>query len=273
MTSIYSNLFQKGYFATALLALSPSCLAGFIVPERLTVYATDQFADAKGFIQIPTGGKPGTTSSNRPTLNELGINNFNPFYQIGLLLGWQQSGWYGEYQNSKSHANATLTQDLITHNFFLPAGTAITTTNRYDLYRLGYYRRYLFCAKRFLVAPEVEITAFNFDYHFNAPAQVRGRSFCPMTARFGVGGEYLLNTYLSVIFNGASSIPSVFNLQIQTANLDLSWNFHPCQRLHTSVYGGIGYQRIDFKDKQEVPNHIEVTQGPIGRVGLRFTFS
>ncbi len=38
------------------------------------------------------------------------------------------------------------------------------------------------------------------------------------------------------------------------------------------VYLGVGYDRIDFEDRQTVPNHVEVGMGPMVVGGLRVSF-
>ena len=43
-------------------------------------------------------------------------------------------------------------------------------------------------------------------------------------------------------------------------------------RVKALGYPGVAYDRIDYKDKQTVPNHILVEMGPMLKAGLQFQF-
>src|SRR5947208_3317467 len=52
-----------------------------------------RYGQLDGYVQIPSGGEPGTTSSHRPKFGELGINNTG-VYDFAAAFDWGRDGFY-----------------------------------------------------------------------------------------------------------------------------------------------------------------------------------
>jgi len=165
-----------------------------------------------------------------------------------------------------------LDQTIVTHGITLPAGTSVGSDNKFDLYRLGFDHKFYFFNNDLDVYPEIELTGLHFSYRFYSPGIDSTRAFHSMTERLGVGSDYHLNRFVYLSGNVASSIPSLSNLQVQTAKVDVNWNVYKMRDVQTTLYTGVGYERIQFKDKQTFPNDIKLTAAPTAELGIKFTF-
>jgi hypothetical protein len=67
-------------------------------PFRLQLDFHYMYGEADGSIQTPSGGEPGTTSANRPSLSEIGIDHVRCFDFASLItdkLSIEASAWWG----------------------------------------------------------------------------------------------------------------------------------------------------------------------------------
>lgn len=245
-----------------------------ITPQKSSLYGVFNFANTDGFVQIPKGGSLITSSNERPTLDELGINHFpanNAFFDIGLKFDWCRFGLYADYQHNHPNGTSTLTNDLLTHAILFPAGTFISTQEKFDLYRLGFNKK-LACTNIGSLSSLVEVAVFDFSYSISTQINSTNRAFNQFTERFGLAYEYCVNQYLSCAFVAASSLPVVTNLQIQTLDFSVDMNVLHLSQTQSTIFAGIGYQRIEFEDKQPLQNHIVIEYLPITYIGLKFKF-
>jgi hypothetical protein len=80
-----------------------------ISPEASFLYG-----DVDGFVQIPRGGQPGTTSSKRPTFDELGIGGV-PMADVSVAGGVAGHQIYVGARIVEASGDATLTETLTSH--------------------------------------------------------------------------------------------------------------------------------------------------------------
>lgn len=222
------------------------------------------------FIQIPAGGAPGSTSANRPTFDQLGIKN-NTNYNIRIHANWDVWGVYSMYNYNRPKGHSVLSQNLLTHSLYLPAGTAVSANTRFDLYRLGLTYNLALSNKQWQIYPLAEGTLLAFNYNLQSSAATTQRGFNQATVRFGIGGKYHFTPKLVWDFEVASSIPRMLNLDVKTANTHLDYSIFQTQSQSTSIFAGIAYTRIDFTDRQTVPNHICLVEWPSSEIGLQVT--
>ncbi len=254
------------------ISVSHAFSAGDLLPQHVTILGYYGYAPLSGFMQIPIGGGPGTSSIDRPKFNEIGINHSN-LGNGAILFDWRGLGIYGMYQYNRPDGSKVLTQNLMSHGVFIPAGTNLNVSTEFDLYRAGVYYKFYLLNDRLIIYPMAEATVLDFSYRFSAPLiPANTRHFTQITGRLGVGGEYDFTKTLALVAHAVSSIPDATNLDVVTANADLKYTFFTSQYISTSIFGGIAYQYIDFKDSQRLPNHIKLNMGPIGEVGLAVTF-
>lgn len=218
-------------------------------------------------MQIPAGGNPQTTSVHRPTFEEIGIRD-TIFYDVGFDMCWERFGLYGNAEIDHMHGSSVLKEQLISHGVVLPPGTHIDVTAIFDWYKFG--AMYGFRVKNCAIAPTFEVAVLDFGYYFRTSIEDSRRSFRATTYRFGLKGEYDLSCATSLVFEGAFSIPHRLAIYDVSAKLASTFYENRCGRFDWFV--GIGMTIIDFEDRQEMPNHMQLRLYPIATVGLSITF-
>jgi len=96
-----------------------------------------RYGSIQGFRQIPRGGDVGSTSSERPKFDEMGINQA----AIGapsLTLGWNNHNIYALARLIRLSGSDVLDTTLISNGTTFPAGTHVSSNMRLDWYGLGY---------------------------------------------------------------------------------------------------------------------------------------
>src|SRR5947207_1371474 len=103
------------------------------------------YGPANGYIQVPSGGEPGTSSRHRPTFNELGIDNVS-IYDASSKFS------FGEAQENQVYAGAqiihlsskrTLNKDLVSKAITFPSGAPVSSSVTLNWYRIGYRRKFV----------------------------------------------------------------------------------------------------------------------------------
>lgn len=258
-------------FSTRLtLILLPVSITSAYADSNFTVYGSGNFAPLSGFIQVPAGGTPGTSSIEKPTFNQLGLTQTS-FYQLGFEYDNDWLGFYGQYQHLRPAGHEYLNENITTHGIFLPKNTSVASDNKFDLYRVGINHRF-FLSDKFVLAPELEITSLHFAYEFATPILHSSRAFHSMTERLGLEVEYYLSKSIYLSGNAATSIPKTSNLQVQTANADVNFKIAKNKDFETTVFTGVGYEKIHFEDKQTLPNNINLVASPMAELGIKFSF-
>lgn len=222
-----------------------------------------------GYMQIPIGGTPGTSSIDRPTFGELGINNTTN-YNFEIAADWRNWGLYGIYNYNHPSRSAVLAQSLTTHGVTIPAATAINTDTKFDLYRIGLKYTFNLLNDRWQIYPLVEAAILNFNYEIQSAPATTSRRFNQATPRLGVGGKYFFTPTFYWDFELASSI-GISNLSIQTGNTHLGYTIFANKSQNANLFTGITYTRINFQDSQTMPNHINYAAWPGAEIGLRVT--
>jgi hypothetical protein len=272
---IMDRLFLKNTALVLLFLqlLLPNSCFGWL--NGTTWYGLYERSPASGFLQVPTAGVPISTTPKRPSLNELGINSFgktNPFFQIGFKQDWSVIRLYGDYEYNHMTPSNTLKENLQTHFYFIGAGTLVETNIWFDLFRLGVARKINCCTNRCIFSLGCELAAFNFHYQFFNPNHIQGRNILHTTGCASLNFEQVINSYLTLNLNATSTLPEATDLQTQRLAADLYLKILTSKKITTKLLLGVGYQRIDFKDGQQMPNHLVINMAPIARVGLITNF-
>jgi hypothetical protein len=240
------------------------------LPSETLLYVAANGAKSQGYLQIPSGGNPLTSLREHPTLRELGIHRVNPnFFQAGLKTTWQPYAFYVDYQYNHPIASRALSSNLLTHGMFFPANTLVRTKGHLDLYQLG-VQRYFPIGRNSVIYPEAGLALLAFGYAVETSYQQTQRAFKQVTEQIGVGANYRLNRYLSFSFKAATSVPCLADFQLRTAQAEINFNLLITRHIQGTLFTGLGYEEIEFKDHQPCPNHIKVLLLPIGCAGIKF---
>ncbi len=226
------------------------------------------------FIQTPLGGGIGSSDVARPTLLELGNN----VVEIRDSR-WQQSSWKHasilEGYNAINLLSSTqLQQPLITYGQHLATKTKLKSSVQLN----WPYLRIIFSTLKFgsvRFTPQLELAMMDFDYKIITSAIRVGRHYHHLTLRGGATITLQLTPNSSITFGGLMSLPILDELNIisEALTFDLSDNLSGdlTKKAGTNKNQGftIGLQqlRLDFEDKQDMPNHLYFDSGAAPIVG------
>jgi hypothetical protein len=244
---------------------------------RLSAEGAYLYGPVDGHLQTPSGGEPGTTTRDRPTLHELGIEAAS-IYDAELALGWGPhelflgGQWFGLSEQE------TLDDELVSQANTFPAGSRVDADVRLDWYRLGY--RYRIEAgdgpgdePRFVIRPAAGFALLDFDFQLDGPGGAEvSRSYSKGAPQVGVAVEWRATDRFSVTGEVSSTIPLSNTPLIQTAELSGKFRLFDRSRADVSLLAGVAYERIHYADDQEVSNDIDVEAGPLLRLGVEARF-
>lgn len=262
--------------AVALCACSGAGRAGEVPPQLAPsreVTLRYWRGPVNGSLQTGQGGKQGTSSLGRPTLEEIGVDQGE---DIGTeaLFAWGRHELGVDASLMLLFGEANLDEELISHGETFPAGTAVES-NTWFAHGSAAYRYRLDVAlggsHRLLVRPGAGFTGILFDYALEgdngAEAERRYTHGAPHL-ELGLGwrpstdGTWWLSADVRQTLYGLLGGPNQTHLfqGVIGAHHELS--------RHLSVQLEAGYHHLGFEDSQELPNHIELDFGPFLGVGF-----
>jgi hypothetical protein len=238
--------------------------------------------DANGHLQTPRGGNPGTSTQNEPHLDEIGIEDFDAF-DAALDLSWRQhhvdlgGQWMGLDGSATVGGVGFVSQGVP----FLP-GMRVHSDVDLDWYRLGY--RYRFDVplgdQHLFVAPGVqgvhleysyelqgELPSFNYLLAFGNPRA--DRSFPQAGMRLGGTLEWQPHPMVAIEGAGWWGVPIEETARILDVGVVGKLRVYQMERGPSAwVHIGVRYERIEFRDDQELENDIDVQLGPMLNAGI-----
>jgi hypothetical protein len=230
------------------------------------------YGPANGFLQTPAGGNPGSSSHQRPTLDEIGIDD-TWFYDVQAGIRWSHFGLHAGFQALSLDGNATLDSTLISQNVTFPAGTPVQSHAKLNWFEAGGGWSFQLARDKLELTPKVGFAVLDFHYKLSGGGLTADRSYPKGTFRIGLTTRYRINEWLSVDLDAAAAPPVSTLPQIATVASHLEIDLLPRQRrFHPRFILGIGAQRIEYEDSQPLPNHFRVDLAPFGTVGLGFSF-
>ena len=237
-----------------------------------------RFGQIDGHAQTPSGGEPGTSSQNRPTFNELGIDNVTVI-DVDAAVEWRREGLYLDLQFIRPSGSATLDTTLISQGDTFPAGTPVNADIQLDEYRLAYGHRFGLLSRELTLTPMVGGMLFSFDYSLKATdgsGVSAHRSYSKASPVIGatlewrpgggaVGFAFLGSYNLPV----ADAIPRGYDVE---ARAYYDFLRDPDRKL--AGYVGVGFEHLQYDDssKQTLPNDIDFDLGPLFTVGLELRY-
>lgn len=247
---------------------------------RLSVEGTYLYGPIDGHLQTPAGGRPGTTSVDRPTFRELGIDHASLF-DTALTLGRGRQEVYIGGQLIGLSGHATLDETLVSQNKTFPAGTEVDAEIQLNWYRAGYRYWFLFDTDgkspgdELAIAPSVGAGFFSFSYKLDGPGDVNvDRSYIKPMPQVGLEAEWKMSNRFSIVGGALTSIPIPDTPFILSARLAGKYRVVDGRSMKVDALFGVGYERLQYDDakKQDMPNDISVNLGPLLLLGLKAEF-
>jgi len=240
---------------------------------HLAFDVSGSYGPVSGYVQTPLGGAPSSTSNKRPTFDELGIETMT-MVNLFLSAGLDSHYIYGSAHLVNLSGTSTLDEKLIFHGKEYPAGTRVKSDIGMNWYDIGYRYNIYFDKERtnLCVAPTIAFTLWDFSTELESNSGRNSRSYIKGTPRLGLDFEWFPAKRFSVSGRAIASLPLNNMPHIYTVGLVGKYNFMEINRLKVSVFMGVEYDWIDFKDNQTEPNHVKANMGPLGLIGAEIAF-
>jgi hypothetical protein len=233
-----------------------------------------RYGAVHGFVQTPRGGSPGTTNNKRPTLKEMDIK-YAAMGDVSLTAGLRNHAIYSGARLVQLKGENVLDSTLISHGMTFPAGSSVKGNVQLNWYQVGYQHRFFYSngqGTSFGLNPAVGFALLDFKYKLEGGGSLADRSYMKVAPQIGLDWEWKPKGRFSVTGGVWGSLPIYdmpFILSTEVVGNFRLWGKGGSRGL---LFLGIGYDRVEYKDKQEVPNHIKADIGPefIGGLQIRF---
>jgi hypothetical protein len=241
---------------------------------RFSLSGAYLYGPIRGNIQVPLGGEPGTTSSHRPTLSELGIDHAS-IWDVNGESDWRRERFYLGAQFIQPSGSDTLDEMLISHGVTFPAGSHVSSDVGLNWYRVGYGHEFDIGEGRTLrITPKIGAAILDFDYKLDSGGLSAKRSYIKAGPQFGAEVEwqpgklpFSLDLDLMLSDNFGTSLAA-----ISSESLLVKYRFFEHGSLSTSAMIGVAFEQIRYEDDQTVSNRVHVDLGPLFVVGLQVKF-
>lgn len=234
-----------------------------------------RYGPVSGFIQTPAGGKPGTSSGHRPTFKEIDIDD-SLNVDASARIVWREHGLYAGGNFIRLDGKTDLDKSLISQDAAFSAGDRVHSDVQLDWYRIGYEYRFLFRNEKgavISISPGIGAALLNFDYSLkNEDGLSANRAYKIGTPQIGVKAEWIPQGRFSINAGVLSSIPEATDLFILSAQLTGLYQLWGRPERGGAAFLGVGYELIDFKDNQRLPNRVKADMGPMLLFGIRTAF-
>jgi hypothetical protein len=235
-----------------------------------------QYGSVDGYLQTPSGGHQGTTNIKRPTFDELGINNVLSF-DVSLNARWKMHTLTLGMQLNRFSEDSTLHDPLISQNISFPANSEVSSDIRLDWYRLGYLYTFDLSPKdhqkTLFISPGVDISLLDFHYELtNQEDQHVDRAYEKVGPRLLCNVDWKIIEGLDLQAHASGSLPISNTPSIINLSLAAEKNLFSTSGLKCLAYLGIAYEKIEYEDNQDVPNHIKAEMWPLVTTGLKMQF-
>lgn len=244
---------------------------GFDLPNNYKLRTFYNYGKIDGFVQIPKGGKNGTTSIERPEFKELGIDDIS-FPDLKLEANWNNLKLYTELKYKVFDGNSILTKDLISHNKFIPAGSKIDTEHKYIKYNIGVgYNLSKIDRLKFIPIVEFSINDFKYQYSAIDPDNNKissKRSFGWGQLNIGMDLSYQITEKYFIELNGKYGIE--YDSIRKYYDLELINGYEIYKNLYILL--GIEYEKLNYRDTQDEKQNFMKHDNILYKIGIEYNF-
>jgi hypothetical protein len=245
---------------------------------HLTIDAMWLYGPVSGHLQTPSGGQIGTTSRDRPTFGEIGINTASIF-DAELMPALRDHGLYLGGQWVRLSGERRLEGSFVSQGDTFLLGSRVTSDVQMDWYRVGYRYRIQRGDEAGIELPAIEINSrvgaaildYRYELHGAGGAEV-DQSILRVAPQMGVEMEWHANRFLSVAGELTSTLPFQNMPWIVTAQLEGKFKLLQRRGLGLSGFVGAAYEKISLHTHQDQSNDINADFGPMLMLGLEMRF-
>jgi hypothetical protein len=239
-----------------------------------TIRGTYLYGQADGFVQVPSGGNQGTTSHDRPTLSEIGIDDASIYDAVATGSQGPHEVFVGG-QWLRMSGSDTLNEDLTSQAQDFSAGSSVQSDLRLDWYRAGYRYRFSWHDRAdpnrtvLSLAPSIGIDVLDFDFKLHGPGGTDvSRSYVKGGGQVGLEARFWLSDRWSIVAEGMASMPIPDTPFIVTGQLVGRYEVFDTPGYGLAAFAGVAYEHIGYHDNQDESNHINIDLGPLLVLGL-----
>jgi hypothetical protein len=236
------------------------------------------YGPVSGHVQTPSGGRPGTSNSDRPTFGEIGINTASIF-DAEVMPAMGDHGLYLGGQWVRLSGERNLEQSLVSQGQTFLLGSRVKSDVDMDWYRVGYRYRIQRGDEAGLELPNTEIYSrlgaaiLDFRYRLDGPGAADvDREYVKVAPQMGVEMEWHATKNFSLAGELTSTLPFPSLPWIVTAEVQGKFRFVEKGKLGISGFVGAGYEKISFHDHQDLSNDINADFGPMLLLGVELRF-
>jgi len=230
-----------------------------------------RWSHIEGYFQIPKGGATGTGSHDRPTTDELRLDDMST-YAIALEVAIERFRLLADVSFGRASGENVLDQDLAWRDYTFESGDRIESELEVDTQRilLGIDFR-LPCDGR--ITPFAGAGMMGFRLGIADAEEERSRSFRHGAMLIGASVRFRVMDRLTLGADAWGSLPIEASPVIMALDLLAELRIAGGPGSPTvSLTLGAGGSFFDFEDKQAYPNHVRLTTLPSVLVGLSITF-
>lgn len=233
---------------------------------KVGAYAELNHTDIRGFQQTPKGGRPDTTSLQRPSFDELGIDS-KTYTSFGIWGSYDTYKLSFDYLPLTYKNHVALALPLTTHAISFPAGAPFYAKVDDRLYTLSLSKTFELDSA-WEIEPSLTFHFFDHDYSFHSNGSASKRAFWATGLGVGLESRYLLSNHLELSAKVTTTFPAT-NLDVYHADLSIAYRWNPLNELLLKPYAKVAWDKVVFKDNQPVPNELRYRLYPVWSVGLK----
>lgn len=258
---------MKNKFIALIVFIIPFLVIA--TPLQVQLSGNYMYSNIDGFIQIPLDGQVNTTTINKPNFSDIGMT-YDKLWNTQIDITKNAWGSFLNYQNQTQKSSSILTYNLLTHGINFPADTAITANLKFNIWTGGVYYNFTTC--QWVFQPILAISILNFYYGLASSITFTKRDFVQFTPRIGLNIIYHITPKFNLSLTELTSIPKLVNTEIYSTAAKADYTIYQNSAYSVDVFGGLAYQKINFKDYQTISNNIQLKNWPMAFMGLSIKF-
>ena len=241
-------------------------LVGPLDPSLLftgSVTATGWLASSEGYLQTPSGGQPGSSSSRRPETGEIGLDGLRVLPRLDGRAAFHGHELHLGYTGLRIDGRSTLTEDLVSQAKSFPAGSPVESELDLPLFLAGYRADWLIPKLgAAALSPEIGFAFTPFRYTLTSPSVSSGvdRSYTIAFPYLGLLLEAPIADRLSFEVNLAGSA-GIAGAYYAETDLRLALALARWKGLSGDLVLGLEGLWLKRKDSQTLPNDVDIRAG------------
>lgn len=258
--------------------LRSSIYANFISkPDEFKIEYIQNYGEIDGFVQIPKGGKNGTTTPKKPTFKDLGIKNIT-YPQFKLAARWDNLHFFADFIYKTFDGSEYLKEDIISHDNLLFRNSKLKTEHEYINYTFGTGYD-IFKNKDIIITPILEYSATDFKYKYTCEYLNENTKFSSQrdfgfgSVHIGINSTYIFTSKFKINLNAKSAIPFDSVRKWWSISLLNSYSLYQKNTKELNLIFGIEIQQFEYRDTQEeMQNFMKYKMSPTYKLGLDYKF-